>query len=275
MSENRLPLSKLQEYLLSFTQGRASAVSDNERASVQEGEVPWDVYDSGLYSYAIFFDSVIPGQENEISIRRKMMSYLTHVRETSLKQNKNGSFTAVELMGSGSRLFSEFPEGFFTKTAGITLNDLRSTDIKEKDKERSHTVIPLDVNTPDLESVLSTWRGKDDINLCIIRPVGGMTYLPKDEFLLFTKLAVVYRALAQRGVILTEIPELFVPYRDQWVEEVSRTNGLLIEWDTKNNVARIEKVTSDAPAALPSLPPRKILETGYRKRLEDSVFPDY
>ncbi len=154
------------------------------------------------------------GEEDDLALKR----YIENILE------KGG--TAVEFGGPGSNLFGDFSEGFFRKTIGICLEDIREKKQKEADDKKNHSVIIGDILDPQnnqlLDTVLKT-LGTKKTNLIISRMMGVLLGIKKEPAILDHMIRAWYRILDDNGL-------MFVQFELTDTDEPKPTQALVIKW---------------------------------------------
>ncbi len=119
------------------------AVSANRQLASKQvlKEAGWNTYDSALDRMAVAFDTVLPAEFTKgDTVAGGFKTYIESMipsKDTSKKRNLYG----LEIGGPGSRFFEGFTKGFFAKTLGVCLRDIRRESRKNNDEQNSHSVI--------------------------------------------------------------------------------------------------------------------------------------
>lgn len=220
-------------------QNKAKRAGDREK---EIGKKTWVTYDSSLIDMSRHFNNVLPQEQHESNkgFKDYIEDYLG---------NKKGLATAVELGGPGSKLFSGFDEGFFAKTIGITLADLRSQKEKGVDTERHHEVLVGDIFSPmKYQECKNSLGGGAD--LIIERMLGGLTANPKSTLLYGKILDRWYQLLNENGLMFIRSPEALIPYIDKLSQNITNNFSDKLEIDTHKECFRLIKLPG-APKNLP------------------------
>lgn len=168
----------------------------------------WYVENSSLASFEVTFGGLFPeGERLQGYIEKKLA-------------HRGGSAIGMELGGTGSRLFSGFTPGFFQRTAGINLTDYRHFDNPDptaEDTSRNHTVIEGDILQRSTQRKISEdfLRG-DKVDLLLKRMVGADSFLPCEPFLMARASNAYYQMVAEKGLLLIEVPVAFWDIIDDW-----------------------------------------------------------
>lgn len=259
MWNDRPPRSKV-ERLQDFAKSQQDINFQAQFEKVQFFGKPWSAYDSKLESpdtldgcFSNTFACVTPPGPT-------FKEYIT----TQLKPLP-GNRIGIELGGPASNLFSNFPKGFFTRTAGVTLADRRFPFKKLRDWSRRHHVIPGNLLEPSTVDSVENWLDQDSPSLVIQRIGGGIKLLPRDPFIFGTQLGYWYRQLSTPGLMFMQVPSVLEPLIDPWMEKVQQEAGASLDvacaynpdtWAWK--VLRVNKFPG-APNSLPLLTAREAL----------------
>ena len=227
----------------------------------------WTVYDSPLeignvdiagtmdFSFESSFLSVLPGGE-------RFRKYIEN--ELVTKELRIG----VEFGGPGSALFLGFTDGFFSRSAGITLGDRRTADIKTKDAKRNHFVLEGDITQSGIYANLMRILGSEKVDLILARLKGGWNKLPVEPYTIAGMFERWYQMLNEGGLMFSEVPRLYRPLAVRWLKLLKQEKGLEIQTDftgeierehDSTDVFRIKKLHG-APEKLPLLDPRTVRE---------------
>src|SRR3989338_743854 len=148
------------------------AISHNKDKTeiLRKKEKSWPKYDSSIQEYYRTFETTLP-QEYQGGVRRYDEEGLKRYIEDNLKREGNGGLVAVEFGGPGSALFEGFSTNFFTRTAGVCLQDIRAESQIETDTRNNHQVIVGDVLNPlsenDILKKVKIALGKEKIDLIV------------------------------------------------------------------------------------------------------------
>lgn len=256
-----------------FTGSRPDRVAERRRSrseirekTLQEKQNAsgWPVYDSSLeetraHSFAASFKSVLP---EEFRDRQWPMKEYIHDLFQEKKENSE-PLLAIEVGGPGSVVFLGFEEGYFEKTAGITLADGRTTQDSWRDEKRNHSVIEGDLQTEKVKRAVDKWRGDRKIDLVFERMSGGLALLPRDPYHLAKEFSHWYDLLNEGGVMFVQIPVIMEPVLAEWEQKVREETGGTIETSSSNDsdgdwwVMRLNKHPG-APEKLPLLTFREV-----------------
>ncbi len=225
-------------------------------------DFPWGYFDSPLQepyptgqSYENTFQRLIP-PEHHGDIR----SYI----ESELK-DKRGEAIGIDIGGLGSSVFHGFSSGFFRRTAGISLHDIRAKygiEIEE-DTIRGHTVIEGDITKRETKVGIVAWLGGKKVDLLFERMVKGLTAFPRKDRWTATAISQMYSLLSDDAIMFAELvffaqedPKYYLidPQKmKEWVKDLNdRFEGFLqAKWDGGSLMIRKR---SGAPDDLPPLP---------------------
>ena len=171
----------------------------------------WKIYDSSLKKFAETFSSVLPDSYTDIIEEPgfvKPQEYANAFKkyiENTLRKNRHRS--AIEFGGSGSKLFSEFSKGYFEKTLGVSLEDIRTDKEKRIDSENNHNIFVGDIlNTKDtnFDHYLHDDLKIEKVDLIISRMMGPLDGLAKNPLLLERVIQKWYQLLNQNGIIFLQ-----------------------------------------------------------------------
>ena len=120
-----------------------------EREDFKSSEGTWDYSDSSLFVIGSSFSKTLPKKYIENlsnnmpnSIEEYGKAFQLYIEDVlAHKKDK----TAIEFGGPGSQLFSDFSPGFFKKTVGVCLADVRNSIGKEKDVKNNHVIVEGDI----------------------------------------------------------------------------------------------------------------------------------
>lgn len=227
----------------------------------------WGVYDCLLDestpckpSFAASFLPVLPSEYRESE--RPMADYI----ETYFQNRKENGDTllALEIGGPGSALFTGVKEGFFAKTAGITLVDGRDPDERIAENEQlNHTVLEGNFRTPRVKEKVDAWREERKVDFIIERMCDGLKLLPRDPFYLAEEFSYWYELLNEEGVMFIQLPMIVEPLLADWEQRVLEETDGTIEMAMSNEgygewwAMRLNK-HAGAPEKLPFLSPREV-----------------
>ena len=126
-------------------------LEQNKKLVKENDELDWYHYDSPLSHLAPTFYEVLPDEYRESfekSIKEKEIFNVSDFSdifkkyiENTLKKENNEQLVALEFGGPGSNLFKGFTKGFFDKTMGVCLDDLRVSERKKTDTKSNHFVM--------------------------------------------------------------------------------------------------------------------------------------
>lgn len=102
-------------------------------------------------------------------------------------QAKKGKAVGIEFGGPGSALFAGFSKGFFARSLGVTLADLRvklQPNPTNEDDTRHHEVLEGDITYAQTQERVRKWLAGERADLIVERMEGGRLDLPQEPFLL-------------------------------------------------------------------------------------------
>ncbi|MEK7551019.1 MAG: hypothetical protein AAB532_00245 [Patescibacteria group bacterium] len=179
----------------------------------------WEVQDSPLlprrldrfilgeeYSYHATFRSVLPEGTN---LKTDIVGVLG---------DRKGEAIGIDLGGLGSRLFADFPKGFFAKTQGVVLFDSRSMLQCTDDTVSNHGVIVGDITTDKTRESVDRWLGGKKVDLIIERMMGGLDEIPHDLHFLQKQFSVLYDMLSEGGIMFIQVPKFATKLASLWVD---------------------------------------------------------
>ncbi len=182
--------------------------SDNYK----DQEADWSQYDSHLFDIGSTFYDVLPKKyvqelNNKIYTENEefgiaFQEYIEN--ELSFETKKR---TAIEFGGPGTRLFGGFSRGFFKKTVGVCLDDVRSHGTKNIDNNSGHSVVTgdvLDVNNLKLFDEINNKLGTNKVDLIISRMQGPLRDLEKNPVVLDRIIRKWYSLLDKNGILFAQ-----------------------------------------------------------------------
>ncbi|MFA5954162.1 MAG: hypothetical protein WC817_01325 [Patescibacteria group bacterium] len=209
--------SERDELLKRYAKGSQLKAKRERRAAGTDIYSIYDIYDSSLEGIEDYFRDLIPGYDRalvEADFEQLMETKQQPPRREFLRKYVESELTfargkavAVELGGPGSRWSQNFTPGFFQKTFGLTLEDLRSDEQKAEDTVRHHEVIPGDMLQGDSLQILEEQVGPRGVHLFLERmALYGISNIPPEPVFIGEYLQRLYRLQAEKGIILAEIP---------------------------------------------------------------------
>ncbi|MDQ5954500.1 MAG: hypothetical protein QG583_428 [Patescibacteria group bacterium] len=245
----------------------------------KDHEDEYPIYDSSLDNIGNTFAHALPVElvgdlkkKTNVSIEDYGKVFKSYVEDTLSKGNNN-NLSAIEFGGSGSKLFSGFTHNFFKKTLGVCLDDIRSEDVKENDKNNNHDVIKGDIFDKSIYLNLKK-DGFEKFDLIISRIMAPLFVTARSPELMQKVIRQWYRMLNENGLIFAQFdvfdehkPE--VPFRDKakvkpvdlrlieffvmdWKMALEKEVGNVVDIQLDRGIVRIHK-KSGAPDELPIL----------------------
>lgn len=200
--------------ILKHEQRIAEHITQKEKLREKDSRLqPWGVYDAPLSNVEGTF----------IPVLIKARDVPVHIQELLEQKfgNRVGTLRGIELGGPGSRLFFELNDGgknrIFSKSLGVTLNDLRPPGIKSLDDRQGHKVIEGDIfaeadETAGAYAKVSEWLNGEKADFMVERMLLGLERYNKLKLEFFyLKLKNWYKQLKEGGIMLVELP---VPQED-------------------------------------------------------------
>jgi hypothetical protein len=207
--------------------------------------------------FAESFIGIIPNGEVSLS------KYI----EKSLYK-KDGNAIGVEFGGVGSRLFSGFTPGFFDKSIGVSLVELRKNkDLiysQEEDREINHEILIGNIFYHKTYELLNKSLGGAKIDLIISRMAGGLEFVPREPYAVSEILQIWYKLLSEEGIMFVQTPVFFNSLLIEWANKITREYKEVLEMqyklgqhdaNTYCSAFRIRKLPG-APLDLPLLHPK-------------------
>lgn len=234
---------------------------------LEEGVTYDQIYDSTLHNIGSSFSKVLPenyiahvnNNNNGAKIEDFGEAFKKYIEDT-LSKKESGNRTAIEFGGPGSKLFSGFSNGFFSKTVGVCLEDLRPVYKKMSDSERGHSVVVADIlETNDKEKFteIENSLGNRKVDLIVSRLMGPLNSEKKIQGAIILKRnpAVLDRVIRKWYSMLNDGGLLFAQFEyfdehDPYIEkkresELNQPPIMEIEENVKNWINEINKRFSD------------------------------
>lgn len=257
-----------REIALKLYASYVQSVIDAERTRFTgDGQHGWEVQDSSLlpgrldrlvlgeeYSYHTTFRSVLPKGTN---LKTDIVGVLG---------DKRGEAIGIDIGGLGSKLFGDFPKGFFAKTRGVALFDSRNLLQRMDDANSNHGVIVGDITRDKTREVVDRSLGGQKVDLIIERLMGGLNEVPHDLHFLQQQFTVLYDMLSEGGLMYIQVPKFATKLASLWVkaareefaEAIRITQGVYHSKEYGSTVVlRIHKL-SGAPTQLPLISKRQV-----------------
>lgn len=256
---------KIPDRIRSYQRSREKT-AEHLKGEREFGPSKWQNYDSplleqesrGPISFDEYFRSVLP---SGVSIREYIQREL---------QDRGGRAIGIEFGGPGTALFSGFSRGFFSRSLGITLEDLRSEADTKYDKVNHHTVQAGDLEEPKTQEEVRTWLNGEKADLIIERMMGPLFHVPKDPYYMAKYLSEWYKMLSENGVMFIEVPLFMDSLLAPWIGRIAEEEG--IEVSSKmgghayNSRFRLKKLPG-APAEIPLLTTEQVRHAYRDERL--------
>lgn len=190
-------------------------------------ELEWPHYDSSLFKIGNSFYKTLPkeyldnyDEKSFSSVEDRGLLFKKYIESTLLK-NKNISRTAIEFGGPGSKLFQGFTKGFFKRTVGICLDDVRPAYKRNEDDINGHDIIVgdiMDVNNKNLFDKINNTLKTDKVDLIISRMQGPLNKIRKNPVLLDRIIRKWYGLLNKNGMLFAQFE--YFPEHDPNIEKI-------------------------------------------------------
>ncbi|OGY90907.1 MAG: hypothetical protein A3H70_01635 [Candidatus Komeilibacteria bacterium RIFCSPLOWO2_02_FULL_48_11] len=176
-----------------------------EKVRFQEGQ--WGDYDSEFWHFAGFFAECLPEEYKHKGWEEGLKSYIENTlsREETTDQREKSKLTAVEFGGPGSKFFRGFSNGFFEKTIGVCLVDIRGENLKNEDSSLNHYVVAgniLGADTNETLNEVKTMLDTTKVDLIVSRMQGALKGM--DMNLLDDAVRQWYALLNENGVMFIQ-----------------------------------------------------------------------
>jgi len=163
----------------------------------------WGIYDDELKDFDGTFMQLLP--EGLFLESHETPFLKRYIEDTLRKEGSTKPLTAVEFGGPGINLFSGFTEGFFAKTAGVTLTDI----IQEhrKSARPTHSLIEgniTDIFNQDIYAKLQKALGTAKVDLIISRMAGGVNHINRHPAILDEIIRKWYSILNENGLMFVQ-----------------------------------------------------------------------
>lgn len=227
-------------------------VENNKKTNEKnlQREYRWGHYDSSLIEIGSTFYKVLP-EEYVGDLNKKIYTTIEEYGEAfkkyienTLSKNPNKERTAIEFGGPGSHFFSGFTKGFFNKTVGICLDDIRSEAEKDADNLRGHSVVVgdiLDTKNRNLFVEIEDKIGTNKVDLIISRIQGPLHELKINGAVLNRVIRKWYKLLDKNGILFAQ----FV-YLDEHNPNMEDKYNAEIEPAYKSKTEKIVEMWVDA-----------------------------
>lgn len=261
------PGVKVGEIKKALAHNREIASNPKEGYGKDEGE--WRYHDSNLENMAEDFIFALPEdfikKEFASFSKREFTSFSwgsafkKYIEKTLLRENtrEKPKLTAVEFGGPGSRLFEGFTPQFFSRTVGICLEDIRSTEVRKRDEARHHMVIESDVMEVQNDNLLYRIKNKlasNKTDLIISRMRGPLFNIDRNGAILDRIIRNWYVFLNENGLIFAEFSPGFEKDINEIVEKwakVIKKRFPEIDIQVYEDVLRLHKKLG-SPETLPT-----------------------
>jgi hypothetical protein len=201
------------------------SIKENRESALKNAplEVEWGHHDSSLDHLSIPFFDVLPEKYKKELVKKNISEnvktyevgdvfkkYITDTLSESKKENPQKKFYGIEFGGPGSRFFEDF-EGFFEKSAGICLADIRGKEQKQIDESNKHYVIAGDFmdpfNSRPYIDILHKIK-KEKVDLIISRMQGGLKEINRNPVVLHNIFNKWYKMLEENGLMFVQFDYL-------------------------------------------------------------------
>jgi hypothetical protein len=211
--------------------------------------------------YQETFRGVLP--RGESSVRRYIEGALT---------DKKGVAVGIDLGGPGSSVFADFTEGFFKKSAGVTLVDHRKPRLIERDEKKHHIVIPGNIFDPQTYNTVRERLGEDKIDLIFERLLGAEDLIPNEPYAISRIVQEWWKLLDEGGIVFMQTNKEMDSLASKWVNMLEADFSKVIQAQ-HNPYSDIEpwlgairlRRLRGAPNELPMLDPRTVRDVSLGK----------
>ncbi|MFA6520275.1 MAG: hypothetical protein WCT44_01555 [Candidatus Paceibacterota bacterium] len=208
---------------------RAVRINRDTAEKQKKEEGSWSAYDSPIERFASTFKEVLPPYQKLYDSREPGLQQIAEMFRQYIEQvlQNSGHNIAIELGGPGSALFRSFSEGFFNRTAGICLKDVRKTKEKVIDEMYHHTIVAGDIFDVKTFIRLKHTLNTQKVDLIISRIVAPLYDMRMDSAILDHTIRSWYKLLNENGLIfvqfegLNEIPPITEPKVKAWAKALS------------------------------------------------------
>ena len=203
--ENIKPETKKARGIIRNFLDTRSQRKKQEEIKLREGS--WGNYDSEFWHFAGFFTECLPEEYKRKDRKEGFKLYIENTlsREETTDQREKSKLTAVEFGGPGSRFFRGFSNGFFEKTAGVCLADIRGEDLKNEDSSSNHYVVAGNILGADSNETLNevkTMLDTTKVDLIVSKMQGALNGM--DMNLLDDAVRQWYALLSENGVMFIQ-----------------------------------------------------------------------
>lgn len=251
--------------LKKFEDARRAAVTE-QKANEAEGEKTGYIYswkDSPAHNeeggYNVTFADLI----KQLVPRRR--DYIQGIQDL-LKAAPKKDRIALDIGGPGNEFFSAFSDGFFSKTAGLSLETFNAAS------SDTHTVVDgVDAYSSELIKKIDAFRDGKPITLSVSRMARGLDHAPENPMPALKNLDELYKRHGTPSLILIQVPVEYRSIMDTWAARVQQNPdpALRIIARKSAHYARNSQGNAGCPAIailklpgapdhLPALSPREI-----------------
>ncbi len=198
----------------------------------------WGTYDSPLLGEAKQYETSCDAVFRDLYPSRyeNIKDYIQDRLAT-----KRGSAVGVEIGGPGSRIFSQFDQGFFAHSIGITLKDIRSEAQKKVDEVSHHEILATNIISSQGYHTLKNRLQSDNqrVNLLLEKMHAGFHLVPKSMQLWLATFCRWYRLLDDEAIMFIQLFEIenlktskqpgaskIVDRVTEWIEKLDKVPGI-------------------------------------------------
>ena len=199
----------------SFGEIRKDIINNKKEAeSKVDSEESWTQYDSPLWQIGASFEKVLPEKyigpihkKLYVEVQEFGHAFKQYIEDTLPKENGK-ELTAIEFGGPGSKLFADFDPGYFDRSVGVCLDDVRDAKTTRDDFLRKHYVVPSDITDTAqnkiLYEILKTRLNTNKVDLIISRMMGGLHTIKKNPAVLERIVGEWYELLNENGIMFAQ-----------------------------------------------------------------------
>lgn len=185
-------------------------LAENKGEGYEKAEEDWGLYNSPISSFGKIFKESLPDKDYDpyaLEITSEKGLIFKNYIEKTLSSSEERNLTAIEFGGPGSELFKGFTKGFFDKTTGVCLEDIRDEKEKETDKNLNHSVIEGDILDPLNDAIILKVIKEintDKFDLIISRMEGPLNFIDKNLSILDRIIRNWYKILNKNGLMFVQ-----------------------------------------------------------------------